>query len=149
MLHPHSPLFLRLGLQWNSFLPEDHDVGISASLKQRNIYFGQLLTRYFLEQAGGEIERLISILRGHQHYNDYDENVGLHADMLDKIIANNGLLRQWGGMVYTLGDLGFKTGYQSFVVMTMAEQKSDWKMQHFFKKPGNEVFQEDSFPMFE
>lgn len=149
MNHPHSPLFLRLGLQWNSFLSQDHDVGISASLNQRNIYLGQALTRYFMNQASGEKEKLIAILRGHQHYNDYDENISLHADMLDKIIANNGLSRQWDGSVYTLGDLGFKTGYQSFVLMTMAAEQADWKMQHFFKKPGHEIFQENEFPMFE
>lgn len=149
LTHQHSPLFLRLGLQWNSFLSEDHDVGISVSLKQRNIYLGQELTRHFLAQSGGDKEKLVSIIRGHQHYNDYDEAVELHADMLDKIIANNGLLKQWDGMVYTLGDLGYKTGYQSFVVLTMAEQQADWKMQHFFKKPGQEVFQESSFSMFE
>lgn len=147
--HPHSPLFLRLGLQWNSFLPENHDVGISASLKQRNIYLGKELTRYFLEQASTEKDKLVSIIRGHQHYNDYDKTIGLHADMLDKIIANNGCLKQWSGMVYTLGDLGFKTGYQSFVVMTMAEKQQNWQLQHFFKKPGNVIFQKNTFPMFE
>ena len=69
--------------------------------------------------------------------------------MLDSIIAHNGCLKQWNGMVYTLGDIGFKTGYQSFVVIKMAEEQQDWQLQHFFKKPGQEVFQHHTDPMFE
>lgn len=147
--HPHSPLFLRLGLQWNSFLTEDHDVGISTSLRQRNVYFGQKITDYLLERSSGVNYKLCAVLRGHQHYNDYDEQIGLYSDMLDKIITHNGLLKQWGGTVYTLGDLGFKTGYQSFAVVSMAEKQAEWKIQHFFKKPGHEIFQENITPMFD
>ncbi len=143
----HSPLRFKFGMQWNNFFTEDDDAGFTASLQKKNMYFGREITEYFLKKWGGPKANLLSIVRGHQHLNEFHDEMNLKSNMLDRIKAEKGCARQWDGMLYTLGDMGMVTGYQSFAIVTMKSKVEKWKLEHFFKRPEEKQFTSESYKM--
>lgn len=128
----HNPRRLRLGMQWNSFLTENNsNLAFASSQRHRNFLFGRELTKYFFEQNSASGHSVIGIIRGHQHLDDHDESIGLDSPMLSQLREQNGIVRQWGGMVRTMGDGGSATGWQAFLVVTTGKTLADWKSQHF------------------
>jgi len=147
--NPQSPRRVRLGMQWNNFLTEQNDsIGFAASIARHNILFGRLLTQYFLDAWGTDNVHVKTVVRGHQHLNEHDEAIGLDNNMLDTLIAQKGCVRQWDGLVYTLGDSSMTTGYHTFLVMTLNDDVDKWSVQHFFKKAEKEKFDHTSYAMF-
>lgn len=132
--HHYEPRRLRLGMQWNSFLTEEnYGIEMASSKRHRNFLFGRILTDYFLKQGSAVGHSLLSIIRGHQHLDELDDDMGLNSPMLSLLRQNNGLVRQWDGMVYTMGDGGSATGWQSFLVVTTGKVLSEWSAAHYFR----------------
>ncbi|MFH0898089.1 MAG: metallophosphoesterase [bacterium] len=137
----------RLGMQWNCFLSEDHDCGFAASLGGQSLQFGQALTKYYFDRSSSENVKIVSMVRSHQHRNDHEPEIGLENTMLDQLIQTYGCVRQWNGLVYTLGDSGMRIGYQSFMTITLAEKAEKWTVEHFFKRPEEKQFSVETFKM--
>ena len=130
----HNPRRLRLGMQWNSFLTGNNtEIPFASSQRHRNFLFGRELTEYFFEQDAARGHRVVSMIRGHQHLDDLDEAAGLDSPMLSQLREQKGIVRQWGGMVHTMGDGGSATGWQAFMVVTTGKALSEWKSQHHFR----------------
>ena len=144
---PQSPYRLKLGTQWNCFLSEDNDIGFSASLKGENLHFGQKMTEYFLSASNTEKTKIVSMVRSHQHRNDSDPKLGLDNKMLDHLHDRHGCVREWDGLVYTLGDSGMRSDAQAFMMITLASDPSKWVVEHFFKRPEEEQFSVEMFRM--
>lgn len=146
---PQNLLKTKLGFQWNSFLTEaNDDIDFAISQNHRSMLFGSKLTRHLLDLAKTPQAEILSVIRGHQHLNDYDEDLDLNCNMLDVIINGRGCARQWDGMVYTMGDSGGITEYQTYLVITMQEDKEQWHVQHYFKKDGADAFECEEAPYF-
>jgi hypothetical protein len=137
-----SPFHLRLGEQWNNFLTEDQDGVIEAgvSLRRRTMYLGRKLATLLLQNRSSEKVCVHGVIRGHQHLDEEIADQGVHAPMLSLIRRNNGVVRQWSGMVYTLGASDEITGWHSFIMLTTAQNPQDWSLQHFFKRPQIDSF---------
>ena len=143
----HNPRQLRLGMQWNSFLTQDNDqIAIASSFNHRNILFGNVLTQYFLAQSRTPAHRVVSIIRGHQHLDDVDEEMGLNSPMLTQLREQNGIVRQWNGSVYTMGDGGSATGWQAFMIVETSNTLSAWKTTHYFRADSENPFEQNSMP---
>ncbi len=133
--HRHNPRQLRLGMQWNSFLTESNEnIAIASSHNHRNILFGQDLTNYFFAQASAPGHQIVSMVRGHQHLDDADAPMGLNSPMLNQLREQQGIVRQWDGAVYTMGDGGSATGWQSFLIVTTGKSLPEWQSTHYFRK---------------
>jgi hypothetical protein len=145
----HEPRQLRLGMQWNSFLTESNDaISIASSKKHRNFLFGRALTEYFFAQGSTPEHRLISMIRGHQHLDELDPEMGLNSPMLTQLRASNGLVRQWDGALYTMGDGGSATGWQSFMIITTGKVLSDWTYTHYFRSDIYDSFEQKTTVFF-
>lgn len=144
---PQSPYRLKLGTQWNCFLSEDNDVDFAASLKGENLHFGRKMTEYFLNASGSDKAKIVSMVRSHQHRNDCDPKIGLENHMLDHLNNHHGCIRQWDGLVYTLGDSGLRSGAQTFMMITLASDPKKWVVEHFFKRPEEKQFSVEMFRM--
>lgn len=130
----HNPRRLRLGMQWNSFLTENNvEVPFASSQRHRNFLFGRELTKYFFEQESAIGHQVVGMIRGHQHLDDHDEVIGLNSPMLSQLREQNGIVRQWGGMVHTMGDGGSATGWQAFLIVTTGKTLAEWKSRHHFR----------------
>ncbi|MBY0353445.1 metallophosphoesterase [Candidatus Babeliales bacterium] len=140
---PETLIASKLGMQWNNFLPEDQDCGFAASLKNKSFYFGKAITEYFLQDLSeGPGINIAAIIRSHQHFNDEDAEINFKSSMLDKLIENKGYVRQWQGIVHTLGDVGFTSGYNSYVVVQLEQALPEWSVTHFSKKLGDAAFKQ-------
>ncbi len=134
LMKNHSPLKLRIGMQFNSFLTDNNDaIACASSQRHRNLLFGRELTRYFLEQGDTAGHRVISIIRGHQHLDEHDPVVGLDSPMLTQLRQRQGIVRQWDGMLYTMGDGGSATGWQAFLIVTTGKSLQEWTATHYFR----------------
>ncbi|MFH1831674.1 MAG: metallophosphoesterase [bacterium] len=146
---PMSPIQLLLGTQWNGFLTEENDLGFATSLSGCPLLFGRILTEYFFQNLDGAPNaKIVSMIRGHQHRNDLDKNIGLDNRLLDLLRERRGCVRQWDGLLYTMGDSGMRTGYQSFLLLTLAEQTEKWMVEHYSRSPHEEHFSVETFKMF-
>lgn len=144
---PHNPRKLRLGMQWNSFLTEGNDeIFIASSMRHRNLLFGKALTNYFLKRASTTGHQLVGIIRGHQHLDDIDPAIGLNSPMLSTLRSSHGIVRQWNGMVYTMGDGGSATGWQAFIIVTTGKRTQDWTATHFYRNDVGCDFEQIVYP---
>lgn len=129
-----NPHRVRLGMQWNSFLTENDDLlPLATSQRHRNLLFGKQITAHLLRDSSTTQHELINVVRGHQHLDDSDPEIGLHAPMLSLLRQNQGVVRQWDGMVYTMGDGGSVTGWQAFLMITVGKDKEAWRATHYFR----------------
>lgn len=134
---PQSSYHLRFGLQWNNFLSQANDAIIcAASTKRKNLIFGSLLTKYFLAQASSDNAQLCGIIRAHQHLNEVIQVLGLCGTMLDDTRTGKGMVRQWDGLVYTLGASSEISAYQSFITLDPAQHT----VRHYYKRPEENQF---------
>ena len=85
-----------------------------------------------MQQASSDTVTLYSIIRAHQHLNETIQELGLHITMLDDTRSGKGMVRQWGGLVYTLGASSGISGVQSFIMLDCARQT----VCHYYKQPG-------------
>ncbi|MFA6527124.1 MAG: metallophosphoesterase [Candidatus Babeliales bacterium] len=132
-----SSYHLRFGLQWNNFLSQRNDaILFAASAKRKNLIFGSLLTKYFMQQASSDNVTLFSIIRAHQHLNETIQELGLRITMLDDTCIGKGMVRQWGGLVYTLGASSEISGVQSFIMLDCAGHT----VCHYYKQPEQTTF---------
>jgi hypothetical protein len=139
---------VRYGALWNNFLTESSDdIGFAMSFVSKNIILGKVLTRYFLEKFSGDSYDIVSIIRGHQQINECVNNINLQCNMLDDLIRYKGCLRQWDGLVYTFGDNGSLTGYQSFAVISFCKDLKKSTIQHFYKKRDGGDFLQKTFSL--
>jgi hypothetical protein len=137
----HAPRQLRLGMQWNNFLTQNNDqIDVASSVRHRNLLIGRELTRYFLQRDSTAHHEVISIMRGHQHLDDKDDLLGVDSPMLSQLRQQCGVVRQWGGAVYTMGDGGSASHWQAFVVVTTAATAQEWRRTHYFRKSVDEPF---------
>lgn len=131
-----------LGLLVGMFLTEENDkVEFSSYSQSRSLYFGKTLTQYFLQKQSSDKVTLRSIVRGHQHLNSQDDRLGLNSLMLNALTENNGCVRQWNGLVFTLGDSGVKVPYQSYLVISLNDRAEKWQVEHFFKALHDDDFE--------
>ncbi|QQR49286.1 metallophosphoesterase [bacterium] len=138
----------KLGMHWNNFLTESEDSGFAASLKYQSLYFGKEITEYFLQNlSDGPGINIAAIMRSHQHFNDKDAAINFKSSMLDKLIENKGYVRQWDGMVHTVGDVGFTSGYNSYVIVQLEQALPEWSVTHFSKKNSEAVFKQTTQAM--
>lgn len=134
LMQNHNPFKIRIGMQWNSFLTDTNDAIVCAgSQRHRNLLFGRALTNYFLAQSSTTDHRLVSFVRGHQHLDDLDPVIGLDSPMLSQLRERQGIVRQWDGLVYTMGDGGSATGWQAFLMVTTGKTLQDWTATHYFR----------------
>lgn len=132
-----SSYHLRFGLQWNNFLSESNDAIVcAASARRKNLIFGSLLTKYYLDQASSDNVQFVNIIRAHQHLNETIQELGLCGTMLDDIRSGRGMVRQWDGMVYTLGGSSEISGYHSFIMLSCAYGT----VRHYYKRPEDNEF---------
>ena len=145
-----NPRKVRLGMQWNSFLTENNgNLPLATSQRHRNFLFGEALTRYFLEQSSAPGHKVISIIRGHQHLDDVDPSIGLDSPMLSLLRENEGMVRQWKGMVHTLGDGGSATGWQAFLIVTTGKTLEEWTTTHYYRADLEQPFESKTLPFIE
>jgi len=138
----HNPRHLRLGMQWNSFLTESNNaIHLASSSKHRNLLFGKELTNYFFDRASNASHRVVSMIRGHQHLDDSDDSMGLNSPMLSLLRQQQGIVRQWNGAVYTMGDGGSATTWQAFMIVSTGKNLSDWQARHYFKRENDVEFE--------
>jgi len=138
---PHCLYSLRFGTFWNNFLTQDNDnLEIAASTYRHCLFLGEKVTKYFLHHIETKETHCAGIFRGHQHMDEIIPDIGLESKMRTLIIQNKGVVKQWDGLLYTLGSSDSTTGYQSFVTITCTDEKSNWPVIHYFKKPEEENF---------
>jgi len=146
---PQSPCKTRLGMQWNNFLTnENDDIGIAASIQHKSMFFGSEITDYFLKHWSTESINLLSIVNSHQHFNAFNEKLGLSSDMVSALRDQQGCVKLSEGSVYTLGDSGVVSGYHSFIMIDIATDKKEWQVNHFYKEVNGESFERTPFKMF-
>lgn len=132
---------LRLGMLWNNFVTENNaELEFALSPTRWTLYFGRAVTQYLLAQAESSTVRVHGILRGHQHLDEAILQLGLDSMMLTLIKEGKGLVKQWDGMVYTLGASDNITGFHSFLMLTLGQQPAFWSVRHYFKKPDQKDF---------
>ncbi len=126
-----SPFHHRFGWQWNNFLAEYNSQPlIAASGIRRNLFFNRELTQYFFDEASSSNARFISVIRGHQHCDDVIEEQQVSSHFLSDIRKNKGMIRQWDGMVYTLGATKSVSHCYSFVLLDQLQNDivvTHWK----------------------
>ena len=138
--HEHH-VTLRLGMLWNNFVTENnHELEFALSPTRWTVYLGKAATRYFLNQAQSDKVRILGIFRGHQHVDEAVPALGLNTTMLTDIKDRKGLVKQWDGLVYTLGASDNISGYQSFLMLSLTGQVDSWAVCHYFKKPDQQDF---------
>jgi hypothetical protein len=133
---------IKFGSLWNGFIVEENDSGFEASLSHSNIQFGKHLTEYFMNLFSNSSAKILSIVRGNQDINGQENPKEICCGMLSNIIKGRGCARQWDGMLYTLGDSGRLSGYQSFLILSLATDVDLWKISHFSKKRKESSFSE-------
>ncbi len=135
----HKHVSLRMGYTWNNFLTEENDeINLSYSPTRRTLYLGKSVVEYLCD--GGDSYAIKSVVRGHQHLDEYVDQLGLASSMLTRIKRDNGVVSQWQGMVYTLGASSAITGLQSFIGVNLSSQPKEWSVRHYYKKPQDTDF---------
>lgn len=145
-----SPYHVRIGMQWNNFLT--HDDGqpeFALSLPRRTLYLGKRVTQYLLKQRSNNRVAVRGIMRGHQHLDEKIDVLAVNSPMLTLIRNRDGVVKQWAGMVYTLGAAHKITGCHSFVMLQTDNDLSKWSLRHYSKKPEQDLFIIRMSPMFE
>lgn len=138
---PTSPYHVRLGFQWDNFLTQDNDaIDFALSVERRRIFLGKNITKHLLAQRSGHTVAVRSVIRGHQHLDEMIPELGLDSPMLSQIRQHAGVVKQWNGMVYTLGASDAITGYHSFIMVQTNEDLKKWSLRHYFKKPEQIIF---------
>lgn len=132
---------MRIGMQWNNFLT--HDDGqpeFALSVGRRTLYLGKLATQNLLKNRSNAQVAVHAIMRGHQHLDEKIDALQVNSPMLGHIRNQAGVVRQWDGIVYTLGASDHITGYHSFVMLCMKSDPKKWNIRHYFKKPHADDF---------
>lgn len=129
----HSPFDYRLGWLWNNVIAEGNRQDyIAASTGRRTLFLGEKVVQYLLESYGSSSVQVSSVIRGHQHFNEEQPASGLVNPYLDMIRAGQGMIRQWGGIYYTLG--GTTTVSHCYSFMTVkTEASGHWGAHHWYK----------------
>lgn len=119
---PTSPV--TIGLMWSDVIedPQNYPSAIVAYNKGRGWVHGKNLTGYWLTQQSSSQHKVHGIIRGHQHY----------GRMLQQLIAGNGLVNLWDGMVYTVLSApspGTEFPYDAFTMLKTGSNYSNWSIQ--------------------
>ncbi len=140
---------LRIGMQWNNFLTDDEgQPEFALSVGRRTLYLGKLATQSILKQRSNDRVAVHSIMRGHQHLDERIDALKVNSPMLSHIRKQAGVVRQWGGAVYTLGASDHITGYHSFTMLCLKSDLNKWNARHYFKKPETDQFCMRAYPFF-
>lgn len=133
---PKSPYHVRLGFQWDNFLTQDNDsIEFALSVERKRIYLGKKITEHILLKRSNHKIFVKSVVRGHQHLDEVIGELGLDSPMLSQIRQQAGVVKQWGGMVYTLGASDEITHHHSFILISMHQTHEKWSLRHYFKRP--------------
>ena len=142
-----SPYHLRIGMQWNNFLTQDDgQPEFALSTARRTLYLGKLVTQRLLQQRSNDRVAVHAIMRGHQHLDENVDVLRVNSPMLTQIRNQAGVVRQWDGMVYTLGASDHITGYHSFMMLCTKSDMKKWNARHYFKKPDETQFCMRAYP---
>ena len=142
------PCLQRIGMQWNNFTTEEEsEVQFALSSVGRNIYVGRVLAQYLFDRASTQFVQLVGVMRGHQHLDEEIPAIGLKTTMMTRIKKDKGLVKQWDGMVYTLGATASISGYQSFAIVTIDNKHNFESVRHYFKTPESRDFSMRMMPM--
>lgn len=144
-----SPYHARIGMQWNNFLTHnDGQPEFALSLPRRTLYLGKCATQYLLKQRSNDRVAVRGVMRGHQHLDEKIDVLAVNSPMLTLIRNRDGVVKQWAGMVYTLGAAHKITGCHSFVMLHTDHDLSKWSLRHYSKKPEQDLFVIRMSPMF-
>lgn len=148
LTQPQGPFHVRLGFQWDNFLTEcNNGIKSAFSPERKRFYLGEEITKNLIKQRSSSQHAIMSIVRGHQHADDHIAEIGLKSPMLSLIRQQCGVVKQWNGLVYTLGASDAITGYHSFVMLTLVSDTKKWSIRHYFKKPEQDQFTVRVTPM--
>jgi len=141
--------FNGLGFLWNDFLNGTYEDEKGEMREFRGIYFDSVrcalafsndVTEYYFKKNSSENKILHGCIRGHQH----------GPPMGYEIAENDGCLKLWGGLVYTLISSFWSASYKqidlkSFMVLKTANDISEWKIDHYYSSAGEKQFHQKTF----
>lgn len=140
-LETQSAFHLRLGWSWNLFLAENNDAPlVAASGERRSLFLGRTLTEFMHDFNSTAQVQLISTIRGHQHSDELITEQGVASNYLTEIRERQGMVRQWDGVVYTLGATASVSHCHSFMSVLMSGAPGQWQATHWHKSVEEKEF---------
>lgn len=141
-----------IGHWWNYFLTEDfpYDApcySLCGSQITLNLIFSyeqakDMLTNRIDDKSQRHSHQIVTMFRGHQHHDFPEVRLGDVSCLLrERLRKRQGWERQWKGLLHTIVNHPRHTGYESFVVVQLAQDPKDWMATQFYKKPAEEVWE--------